>query len=424
MSAQPSFEVLDLNADSLAEQQRHAEALRKYEARARARTVIVPTAIEDVKRQLREMGHPITLFGETAMDRRERLREVIAALELDDEELQRLQAIINQRTGAGAGAGDGGQAANRPAAAASAPGAPQPPAHQQREIVYSSASQSLIDARRFIADYSFERAHTRIANTKRARDSEDSVLADDLRVLGLYTHHKDVCLNMSQYGDERPLTSIRFAPGGGEYVATGSLSCGVKIFNVSYKHANGSNHNSSSSSSSHGKCVTDMAGCASLRGHHTERVTSVSWHPHSFAQDNNSNVGWLAASSADSTCSLWRCSNNPNDASSDDSNGTAGINSSSQFVSSTQMNVDKDGEDSDGDSEDSGDHVANNHNMQVVDQQTQNQPTNSNSSEGPPLHCRMVTRLAGHRSAVNWAEFHPSGRLVGTASAGKFSLTL
>jgi hypothetical protein len=102
MSAQPSFEVLDLNADSLAEQQRHAEALRKYEARARARTVIVPTAIEDVKRQLREMGHPITLFGETAMDRRERLREVIAALELDDEELQRLQAIINQRTGAGA----------------------------------------------------------------------------------------------------------------------------------------------------------------------------------------------------------------------------------------------------------------------------------------------------------------------------------
>jgi hypothetical protein len=53
MSSGQQFEVLDLNADSLAEQARHAEGLRKFEARKRARGIIVPTQIEDIKKQLR-----------------------------------------------------------------------------------------------------------------------------------------------------------------------------------------------------------------------------------------------------------------------------------------------------------------------------------------------------------------------------------
>eukprot|EP01034_Spumella_vulgaris_P029967 gene29967-37107_t len=84
----------DLNEDSKQEQLRHAEVLRKHEATQRARKINVPTAIDEVKQKLRELGHPVTLFAEGHADRRDRLREVIAHLELSEEEFQKLQALI------------------------------------------------------------------------------------------------------------------------------------------------------------------------------------------------------------------------------------------------------------------------------------------------------------------------------------------
>jgi U4/U6 small nuclear ribonucleoprotein PRP4 len=85
------IEYLDLSAESLAEQARHADALRKLEAQQRARSIIVPTDQGEIKRRLRELGHPVTLFGEGPADRRERLRDVIAALELNEEDLAHVQ---------------------------------------------------------------------------------------------------------------------------------------------------------------------------------------------------------------------------------------------------------------------------------------------------------------------------------------------
>ena len=86
-----NVEVMDLNVDSLEAQKQHAERLRKFEAQKKARGIVVPTAPDEVKAKLRELGHPVTLFGEGHADRRERLREVIASLELDADELKRLQ---------------------------------------------------------------------------------------------------------------------------------------------------------------------------------------------------------------------------------------------------------------------------------------------------------------------------------------------
>jgi hypothetical protein len=82
---------MELSGESKEAQLRHAETLKKYEAQRRARAIVVPTAIDDVKSKLRELGHPVTLFGEGHVDRRERLREVIASLELGQEELARVQ---------------------------------------------------------------------------------------------------------------------------------------------------------------------------------------------------------------------------------------------------------------------------------------------------------------------------------------------
>ena len=83
--------TMDLSAESQEAQIKHAENLRRFEAQQRARSIIVPTAVEDVKQKLRELGHAVTFFGENHADRRERLREVVARLELDEEESAEMQ---------------------------------------------------------------------------------------------------------------------------------------------------------------------------------------------------------------------------------------------------------------------------------------------------------------------------------------------
>lgn len=91
-----NMEVMDLNEESKESQLLHAENLRKYETKKRARAIMVPTSIEEVKAKLRELRQPITLFGEGPADRRERLREVIASMDLNDEELKKIQVCFNR----------------------------------------------------------------------------------------------------------------------------------------------------------------------------------------------------------------------------------------------------------------------------------------------------------------------------------------
>ena len=87
------MEVMDLNEQSKEAQLLHAKTLEKFEAKKRARAVVVPTSVEEIKAQLREFRQPVTLFGEGPADRRERLREFIATLNLNEDELRQLQVI-------------------------------------------------------------------------------------------------------------------------------------------------------------------------------------------------------------------------------------------------------------------------------------------------------------------------------------------
>lgn len=84
---------MELSESSKAAQLAHAETLHKFEAQQRSRSIIVPTSIEEVKTKLRELRQPVTLFGEGPADRRERLKEFIARLELDADELHRVQVL-------------------------------------------------------------------------------------------------------------------------------------------------------------------------------------------------------------------------------------------------------------------------------------------------------------------------------------------
>jgi U4/U6 small nuclear ribonucleoprotein PRP4 len=90
------MEVMDLNAESKESQLQHAESLKKLESKKRARTIIVPTSVNDIKNKLRELGYPVTLFGEGPADRRDRLKEIIASLDLNVEEFNKIQVIINK----------------------------------------------------------------------------------------------------------------------------------------------------------------------------------------------------------------------------------------------------------------------------------------------------------------------------------------
>lgn len=60
-----------------------AEAQAAAEARRRAKMMVVPTDDREVRVWLRRQGEPVTLFGERAMERRERLRALVATLSED-----------------------------------------------------------------------------------------------------------------------------------------------------------------------------------------------------------------------------------------------------------------------------------------------------------------------------------------------------
>jgi len=149
---------------------------------------------------------------------------------------------------------------------------------KQKEVFYSNASDFLIQCRKRISEYSFETAHARILRTKSFRENESKQNQQDEETLQLFDHSKDIALNSSQIGDERPLTSIRYSFDG-KHLATGSLSCMVKAWDVK-----------------------SLSPILIGRGHE-ERITCLSWN-----LDSSSCL--FASSSADKTCKIWSLSNN------------------------------------------------------------------------------------------------------------------
>lgn len=73
--------------------------LDELERKKRARAIAVPTDDNKVKKRLRELGEPITLFGERAADRRQRLIQLLSrkgddafdAMEVDSSESEEVR---------------------------------------------------------------------------------------------------------------------------------------------------------------------------------------------------------------------------------------------------------------------------------------------------------------------------------------------
>jgi len=259
-------EEMDLSASSTAEVAAHSEMLRKYEATKRARSMMVPTAVEDVKHKLRELGHPVTMFGEGHFDRRERLKVVVAQLEIEAEQAAKAQGGATSAA-AGGGTTTGSSEQNQAR-------------ERKKEAVYTNASAELIQARTLVAAFSFKRAHERLEGRRQLHADSSAKLASDGEVHARCEHSKTLVLSASAAAEERPLVSVRFSPSG-RLLATGSLGASVKLWDAER---------------------LEEQGC--LRAHE-ERVMSLAWQPRAGLAADAPEL--LASASADGQCVLWDC---------------------------------------------------------------------------------------------------------------------
>ncbi|UKZ80787.1 hypothetical protein TrVFT333_008552 [Trichoderma virens FT-333] len=167
--------------------------LNQFNRKRLAATIAVPTDDGRVRAKLREMGEPITLFGEGPADRRDRLRELLT-----------IQAEM-----AGLESGD----------ITMEDAAEDAEEEEQEEEFYSRGGPELLQARINIAEFSLPRAKRRTAFQK----AESTI---PLRTHVKFRKHiKDRLqtfeLQGSQTVGERHISMTRFSPNG-ELIAVGN----------------------------------------------------------------------------------------------------------------------------------------------------------------------------------------------------------
>lgn len=114
--------------------------LEEFERRKKARSINVSTDDGEVKRNLRQLGEPICLFGEGPAERRSRLRDILSRLGEDSvirREAEEERKLFEK---------------------------------DQEQTWYHEGPESLIIARRWIAEYSLPRAKARLEEARKLQD--------------------------------------------------------------------------------------------------------------------------------------------------------------------------------------------------------------------------------------------------------------
>ncbi|EIN05998.1 U4/U6 snRNP-specific spliceosomal protein [Punctularia strigosozonata HHB-11173 SS5] len=223
--------------------------LDELERKKKARSMAVPTDDNRVKARLREIGEPITLFGERAADRRDRLIYVLSQIN--------------------AARGDDAIGADEELTEESD--------EEEQEEFYSPGSFELLEARRKIAEFSLPRAQKRIAQQRvDSRIPLGRVI--DIRKK-VFAEVKRFAIMGSQIGDDRPISQVRFSPDS-KILAASSWSGSVKLWNV--------------------------PACTPIRTlvGHTDRVGGVAWHPRATLSQSESAAN-LVSGAGDMSVHLW-----------------------------------------------------------------------------------------------------------------------
>ncbi|XP_065916207.1 U4/U6 small nuclear ribonucleoprotein Prp4-like [Dysidea avara] len=229
---------------------RNNELMAELDRRKKIKSVVVPVDDLEVKTALRAHGQPACLFGERPADRRERLRQLLAALVEAgvkvDKKIEQAVAPVEEKI-------------------------------DESSIWYHEGSQELYIARYWIAEYSLPRARTRIAKQKEEEAKPPAEKA--ARLQELHKRLRVVTNSCSQVGDDRPISFCHFSPNS-EMLATGSWSGLCKLWTV-----------------------PDCEPIRVLRGHN-DRVGAIVFHPQATLGLSETSLG-LASCAADGSVYLW-----------------------------------------------------------------------------------------------------------------------
>ncbi|KAH9258750.1 hypothetical protein BASA81_003252 [Batrachochytrium salamandrivorans] len=192
------------SATSREAMEKHAQSLKQFETKQRQRLVDVPTNDLEVKQLLRLHSQPICLFGERDLDRRERLKRVVAEIQ------------VNLEASGVASA----------AAAAVKPSLPTSSSQYSRnkKAFYTPAGDALIVARQAIAVESWRLAKLRIA--KESKEEEE--LPDTTTQLINYSQ-------VATLNEPRPISTCAFSPSASRIV-TGSFDHKVRVYDVNNQY--------------------------------------------------------------------------------------------------------------------------------------------------------------------------------------------
>ncbi|GAA6027268.1 hypothetical protein JCM8097_002541 [Rhodosporidiobolus ruineniae] len=248
------FDALEAQqADASTSAATHPDTLRmlsELDRKKLARKIALPTNDGEVRARLRELGEPITLFGEGPADRRDRLRELIAMARLERGE----EAMVEEEESESSDEEE-----------------------EKEEEFYTEGSAALKKARRDIAEYSIPRARKRLARQRldagvplaRLMDVRKAIFAN----LASFTNLG------SQIGDTRAISAVRFSPDS-SMLLTGSWTGQAKLWSV--------------------------PACKEIRvlKGHKERIGGVAWHPQATLSQSSSALNF-ATSGADNDIRLW-----------------------------------------------------------------------------------------------------------------------
>jgi len=240
-------ETMEMTGEAKAEHQQ--ELMAEFEKRKIIKSITVSTDDKSVKARLRELGHPICLFGEGPAQRRDRLRDLLSVFEqllpgfATHKEIEEEEEEIEKPD----------------------------------EIWYHEGSDELKASRLFIAEYSVPKAKERIAQSKKnLKNSETEKVRKSQEVQRKTRALINFC---SQIGDNRPLSFCNFSPDG-KMLATGSWSGLCKLWSVP-----------------DGNCIRTLKG-------HNERVGAIVFHPQSTISLDKSAANMVSCG-VDGVIQLW-----------------------------------------------------------------------------------------------------------------------
>jgi U4/U6 small nuclear ribonucleoprotein PRP4 len=228
--------------------------MSQFSRKRRAAAIAVPTDDGRVRARLREIGEPITLFGEGPGDRRDRLREILTLQAEEDGMEDDYQMGDAQDTEQEKG--------------------------DLEEEFFTEGVDELLEARRDITRFSLPRAKKRLASQKiestiplRTHIKHRKNIKDRLQGFDLFG---------TQIAGDRPVSIARFSPND-QIIAAGNWGGGIKLLEV-----------------------PNLEEKKNLRGH-TDRVGGISWFPGSTIPESGVSEDSvnLVSSGGEGNVHLW-----------------------------------------------------------------------------------------------------------------------